>query len=151
MAIYLVQHGKSLAKDIDPERGLSDEGIAEVQKVAQLAKENKITVSAIKHSGKKRALQTAEIFCSNLTANQKTEPINGINPLDDVKLFAERLDNKSNTMYVGHLPFMEKLVSYLITGNEDHPVIKFKNGGIVCLNKENDSWIIKWAILPDLK
>ena len=26
MAIYLVQHGISLAKDIDPERGLSDEG-----------------------------------------------------------------------------------------------------------------------------
>ncbi len=37
MAIYLVQHGKSLSKDIDPEKGLSEEGISEVQRIAEVA------------------------------------------------------------------------------------------------------------------
>jgi phosphohistidine phosphatase len=37
MAVYLVQHGKSLPKDIDPERSLSDEGISEVGLIAGVA------------------------------------------------------------------------------------------------------------------
>lgn len=45
MALYLVQHGKSLPKDIDPEKRLSEEGIAEVEKIAQAAKGYKIPVS----------------------------------------------------------------------------------------------------------
>lgn len=153
MAIYLIQHGKSLPKEVNPERGLSDIGKAEIEKVAEIAKANAIKVSVIKHSGKKRALQTAEIFYSALEQVQGMEQMNGLNPLDDVKKIAENLENNNNTMYVGHLPFMEKLTSYLITGNEDKPVFKFKNGGIVCLDKDSYSkpWFIKWTLLPDLK
>ena len=38
MAVYLVQHGISLPKDVDPEKGLSKEGIAEVERIAGVAK-----------------------------------------------------------------------------------------------------------------
>jgi len=31
MALYLVQHGKSLPKDKDPQKGLSEEGIIETR------------------------------------------------------------------------------------------------------------------------
>ncbi len=34
MALYLVQHGRSLPKEKDPEQGLSGEGIAEVERIA---------------------------------------------------------------------------------------------------------------------
>ncbi len=55
-------------------------------------------------------------------------------------------------MYVGHLPFMERMASYLTTGNPDLKIFKFQNGGIVCLDKdENDQyWYIKWALMPDV-
>jgi phosphohistidine phosphatase len=49
------------------------------------------------------------------------------------------------------LPFMEKLTSYLVTGSPDRPpVLRFQNGGIVCLDldKETNSWFIKWTLFP---
>ncbi|MFO7802544.1 MAG: hypothetical protein R6V55_09645 [Desulfovermiculus sp.] len=46
---------------------------------------------------------------------------------------------------------MSKLASYLVTGNPDLAMIQFRNGGIVCLDKENevDGWIIKWTLFPN--
>ena len=53
-------------------------------------------------------------------------------------------------MLVGHLPFMEKLTSYLVTGNADKTVFKFQNGGIVCLEEdvEKNCRFIKWTLMP---
>ncbi|MFC1856495.1 phosphohistidine phosphatase SixA [Thermodesulfobacteriota bacterium] len=152
MSSYLVQHGKSLSKDVDPEKGLSDEGMAEVERIANVAKGYGIPVKAIMHSGKKRALQTAEIFAAALNPPEGLEKIDGINPLDNVAVFSETLEGRISQMLVGHLPFMEKLTSYLIAGSIDKPVFKFQNGGIVCLDKHPDTqtWVIKWTLMPNI-
>jgi len=34
MAIYLAQHGKAASKDVDPQRGLTPDGVAETDRVA---------------------------------------------------------------------------------------------------------------------
>ena len=152
MSLYLVQHGKSLPKDVDPEKGLSDEGMAEVERIASVAKEYGIPVKAIMHSGKKRALQTAEIFAAALNPMEGQEKIDGINPLDDVVVFSATLGSRQSQMIVGHLPFMERLTNYLIAGSIDKPVFKFQNGGIVCLDKHPDTqtWVIKWTLMPNI-
>ena len=152
MVLYLVQHGQSQPKEIDPEKGLSDEGRAEVELIAKVAQGYAIPVKAIKHSGKKRARQTADIFASFLQPNTKTEAIKGVNPLDDVALFAETAEDMDGQMLVGHLPFMARLTSYLITGTIDTPIFRFQNGGIVCLVKDQDAqfWIIKWSLMPKI-
>ena len=152
MSLYLVQHGKSLSKDVDPEKGLSEEGRMEVEKVADTAKFYNVKVSRILHSGKTRARQTAKIFASALGIEEKVEESSGIKPLDDVSSFAPKLEPGANIMIVGHLPFMEKLTSYLVTGSEEKTIFKFQNGGIVCLDKgpENQPWTIKWSISPHI-
>jgi phosphohistidine phosphatase len=152
MALYLVQHGKSLSKDLDPGKGLSDEGKSEVERIAGVAKGYGVHVSSIKHSGKKRARQTAEIFGSALRPEKGIEGIEGLNPLDDVMAMADTLAAGDNRMLVGHLPFMEKLTSCLITGRADTLVFKFQNGGIVCLDQEPGSraWLIRWALMPKI-
>jgi phosphohistidine phosphatase len=150
MALYIVQHGKSLPKDIDPEKGLSDEGRAEVEHIAEDAKNYGVRVTQIKHSGKKRAQQTAEIFASALTPELGVQTIDGIDPMDDVAVFSGSIDFGKDMMLVGHLPFMERLISHLITGSIERPVFKLQNGGILCLDKDqnSDSPIIKWALMP---
>ena len=45
MALFLVQHGKSLSKDKDPKKGLSEEGIAETERIAKAAKANSARAS----------------------------------------------------------------------------------------------------------
>ena len=150
MSLYLVQHGKANKKEIDPEKGLSDEGIKDVRRIADVARGYGIHISCIKHSGKKRALQTAEIFASIIGAENGIKEIAGINPKDDVIAFAEDADLVDDLMVVGHLPFMERLAAYLVIGSIERPVFKFQNGGIVCLEKNSDigSWVIKWTLMP---
>lgn len=152
MALYLAQHGRSLSRDIDPGQGLSSEGIFEVEQIANLAMKYRIHVSCVKHSGKKRALQTAEKFASALNPPLGVKKTRGLNPNDDVEPVAHELNHNENLMLVGHLPYMERLVSFLIVGDTERPVVKFQNGGIVCLDKENDgdAWYIKWTLFPKI-
>jgi phosphohistidine phosphatase len=72
--------------------------------------------------------------------------------MDDVAAFAAKIDPDENVMLVGHLPFMERITSYLITGSIDQPVIKFQNSGIVCLDRDPETqwWVIKWTLMPNI-
>jgi phosphohistidine phosphatase len=152
MALFLVQHGKSLPKEKDPNKGLSEAGIDETERIAQVAKGYGVHVSAIAHSGKTRARQTADIFASALNPEGGLQEISGLNPLDDVTAIAATLDSTEDRMLVGHLPFMERLTAYLITGSIERPVFKFQNSGIVCLDKapDTESWVIKWTLMPHI-
>jgi phosphohistidine phosphatase len=150
MALFLVQHGKSLSKEKDPDQGLSRQGIEETRAMAEMAAEQNVQVSRIIHSGKKRALQTAEIFVKALEPEAGIIKGPGLAPLDDVSVFASTLNNEETIMVVGHLPFMERLVSYLVAASADTPVIKFQNSSIVCLDMDNETeqWFIRWIQFP---
>ena len=150
MALYLIQHGKSLPKDQDPDQGLSAEGIAETERIANLAKDYGVSVSQIRHSVKTRARQTAEIFANALNPKSGILEISGIKPMDDVAEFAAGIDAVEDIMLVGHLPFMERMTAFLITGSIDRPVFKFQNSGIVCLDKDpaTQEWVILWSLMP---
>lgn len=152
MALYLVQHGQSLPKDVDPQQGLSEEGRSEAERIASVARGYSVKVSGIVHSGKKRALQTAEIFASALDVQDRLEERSGLKPLDDVAAFAADVSSKDNLMLVGHLPFMERMTSYLTTGSTENLVFKFQNGGILCLDEDMQSktWYIKWTLVPHI-
>jgi phosphohistidine phosphatase len=152
MALYLIQHGKSLSKDQDPDQGLSAEGIAETERIAKLAKDAGVAVSQIRHSVKTRARQTAEIFAGALNPKQGIREVNGIKPLDDVAAYAADIDPAEDIMLVGHLPFMERMAAFLITESIDNPVFKFQNSGIVCLDKDPQAqtWVIQWALMPKI-
>ena len=147
-----MQHGKSLSKDVDPEKGLSREGISEVQRIAEVAKGYHIAPTVIYHSGKKRARQTAEIFFEALTPSEPLQQMDGIKPLDDVTVLLEKIGAGQKVMLVGHLPFMERLCSFLVTGGIEPPVFKFQNGGIVCVEKafEAETWAIRWTLMPNI-
>jgi phosphohistidine phosphatase len=73
-----------------------------------------------------------------------------LSPQDDVADFAKKIDVSGDLMLAGHLPFMERLASFLITGVADKPVIRFQNSGIVCLDKDPgaDQWTIRWTLFP---
>ena len=152
MALYLVQHGKSLPKDVDPDQGLSEQGVAESERIAGVAKDYGVIVGHIKHSGKTRAQKTAEIFAAALNPPGGVEAVSGLKPMDDIASFAPSIDSDANTMLVGHLPFMERMTAYLVTGSADKPIFKFQNSGIVCLDKDPDSgsWIIVWTLMPKI-
>lgn len=155
MALYLVQHGLSAAKDVDPEKGLTEQGRAGSERIAEVARGYAIKVEKVVHSGKKRAEQTAKIYHETLSIDTPMEVVADIGPLDDVRIFAETFTSEKNMMVVGHLPYMERLVSFLITGSPETFVYKFQNSGIVCLDRgsgddEEKGWYIKWTLNPNI-
>ena len=150
MALYLVQHGLSLPKEEDPQKGLSEEGRDQTRRIAEVARGYQVRVSGIFHSGKARAQQTAEIFERYLAPPEGTRQRAGLKPLDDAATLAETLELKRDWMLVSHLPLMERLTSCLIIGNPTPTVFKFQNSGIVCIDEDprEGRAVIKWALMP---
>ena len=151
MRLYLVQHGEAVAKEIDPDRPLSTQGISDVTRVANFLQQSGITASKILHSGKTRARQTAEIVVHILLNNGHIKAIDGIAPNDRVETFAMTIPTlESDTMIVGHLPFMAKLAAWLVTADENQPLVTYQPGSVVCLEQdESCNWQIQWMIRPD--
>lgn len=150
MALYLVQHGAAHPGESDQERTLTDQGRRDVTRIAEVARGYRVKVNAVMHSGKTRARQTAEIFSQRLGPDIPIYVETGMGPKDDAAAFADRLDNTADRMYVGHLPFMERLTSFLVGASVERPVFRFQNGGILCLDllPETGLWIIKWSLMP---
>ena len=152
MKLYLVRHGDALPKEVDREQPLSDHGRAEVERVASFLGPAGVRIARIVHNGKLRAQQTAELLAVPVGTGQAVEPISGIAPLDPVGEFARAANTwTDDTMVVGHLPFMGKLVSRLIHGREEVPAVVYQPGTVVCLERfEDGSWSIAWMIHPGL-
>lgn len=149
MKLFLVQHGESKSEAEDPVRPLNEEGLRNVGKVATWLGKTAEKVTEIRHSGKKRAEQTATIFGHHLSPPYGVNPVSGLNPKDDILPVANMLNRQQESlMIVGHLPFLSLLASYLVTGDRHSGVVGFQNAGIVCLTREEEKWWVKWIITP---
>jgi phosphohistidine phosphatase SixA len=55
-------------------------------------------------------------------------------------------------MIVGHLPFLEKLASFLICGDEGAKAVMFRYSAILWLEKkESGRWGVDRVIKPEMK
>jgi phosphohistidine phosphatase len=150
MKLYLIQHAKAASKETDPQRPLTERGRRDIQKVAVFIRPLKLSVDSLWHSGKKRAAQTAEVLAETVEVKKGTIVHDDLGPNDNVvKIRDELASTKQDTMIVGHLPFLSKLASLLLTGSESANTVVFKNGSIVCLTKDN-WWQIEWMVIPEL-
>lgn len=152
MKVYLVQHGEACAKEVDPDRPLTDQGKADIERLAAFLKRAGIQVERVIHSGKLRAAQTAERLAHAIAAGGELESCTLINPNDNPKTFDWQSDSRDrDTLVVGHLPFMARLVSHLLIEDENRLITAWQPGSIVCLQREDaGSWRINWMIRPEL-
>ena len=153
MKLYLIQHGEAKSEVEDPERSLTSRGEKEVTSVSRVASGLNTKPSKVYHSGKMRAKQTAEIIANGLKiSNPSVQSVQGLNPNDEIRPWAERISKeKEDLMLVGHLPFLERLTSFLLCGNENARLVLFRYGAIVCLNqKEDKGWAIRWILTPEM-
>jgi len=153
MRFYLVQHGEAKAETEDPERSLTERGIEEVKRISRKVKAIAIHPAKIYHSGKMRAKQTAETLANGLKPfNVPVESVQGLNPNDDIRPWASRIFKENeDLMIVGHLPFLEKLCSFLLAGDENGRLVLFRYGAIVCLEqKEDKRWAVTWVLTPEM-
>lgn len=148
MPICFVQHGSALPEQVDPNRPLSEEGRKEVERVAAHLRKVGVSAKKVFHSGKTRAKETAQILAGQI-GDGSIHEVPGMNPNDPVVAFAAGLKD-DHTMYVGHLPHLGKLVSYLVADNENAGVVKFVNGGVVSVERDSTGHYIEWYLKPSL-
>ena len=152
MKLYLVQHGQACSKDVDPNRPLTEQGKADVNRLAVFLRKSGVSVERIIHSGKLRASQTAERLVNAIAAGTVPEVSDVINPNDDPAQFAQlSFSWGGDTLIVGHLPFMAKLVSQLTLRNTQTVFTEFTPGSAVCLERHEDNrWSLNWMVRPEV-
>ena len=152
MHLYLAQHGHAVNKQDDPLRPLSEAGVRDVTHVAQQLGASSVQLVRVWHSGKLRAEQTAALLAKQVLPKGEPEQTDGIAPNDSVEEFIADIDVwQEDTLVVGHLPFMSRLVSRLMTGDAEHECVRFTPGTVVCLERiAPDLWVLAWMLRPEL-
>ena len=158
MLLYLVRHGKATSEQENPKRPLSKVGRQEVTQIAEYLKTKNIEVDAIWHSNKERAIETAHMIAEALERKELCEARDGFNPNDPVQKIGDEItgmavseDGQEGLLIVGHLPFVAKLVSYLLTGNMTARLIEFQSAGVACLKADEEGkWSFEWAVHPGM-
>lgn len=152
MRLYLVRHANAVSSEVDSQRPLSERGREDIGKVAEFLKPLGLGVDYLWHSGKKRAEQTAEVMAEVVEVRIELAAHSFLAPNDDVAQIKDEIETaKQDVMIVGHLPFMGKLASLLLTGNEYAAKVAFRAGGIVCLESDDrGKWLIDWMVTPQI-
>ena len=152
MKLYLARHGEAERQEVDPRLPLSKRGKKDIEMMAQFLIPLEINVSHIFHSGILRAQETAEILAQSIHSEHPLKIWSALEPLGPIAPVASDL-NGSNTdiLLVGHLPFMGKLASQLISGDENEDITVFNTGTLICLERVGSTrWILRWALCPEL-
>lgn len=151
MEVYLVQHGEAKPESEDSKRPLTDKGRAEVEYVASYIVGLGLQVNRIFHSSRLRAKQTAEIFAQHLVPAPIVLEHKGLGPSDDPHHIKRLIEQEQKSlMLVGHLPQLSRLASLLILGDPEQEVVRFSMGGVVCLGRSDNGWLMDWSIIPKI-
>jgi len=152
MRLWIVQHGDALAKNVDPDRPLSEKGRSDVERLAAHLAGCGVCVERVVHSGKARAQQTADILAVSLRASERAEAVKNLDPLDPPGPFAAECAGAAGDLLVaGHMPFVGKLVSLLVAAREDANLLGFVPGTAACLERADDgTWSVVCLLRPEL-
>ena len=151
MRLYLVQHGDSLPKDVDPDRPLSDRGRADIQRLTEWLSSHNVQIAQILHSGKTRAKETAEILRPLLMSPSQIYEGQGLAPNDSPEAFLHQLrDAEKDTLIAGHMPFVARTVSQALTGAPDRQLVEFVPGSVVGIERSDGaSWCLFMFARPE--
>jgi phosphohistidine phosphatase len=150
--LYLIHHAEAKPEEEDPNRPLTEKGWADARRVAaHVVGRGVIHVQRIIHSGRLRARQTAEAWAEHLSPVEIISA-DGLEPVADPATWANRLQQSTeDMMLVGHLPYLERLVSRLLVGDPARRVVEFRNAGAVCLERGEDGrWVVRWSLMPEV-
>ena len=151
MKLYLVQHADALPKSENPERPLSEQGVADAVRMAAYLESVGVRVDEVVHSGKKRAEETANILGGAIWPGNSTLEMESLGPNDSTDhLYHGAQASGGDICVVGHMPFMGRIAARLLTGAEDGMNIGFTPGSVVCLERDDigqagpTGWHLKW-------
>src|SRR5690349_9731017 len=120
MKLYLLRHADSTLSENDDQRPLSKTGCEDIIRLSKFLSSLNIKVDRVLHSLKLRTKQTAEILMSSIASTTPPESRVELDPLSSSSIICNQIDTwNGDSLVVGHMPFMGKLVANLVTHNEE--------------------------------
>jgi phosphohistidine phosphatase len=141
----LVHHGDAETEDVDPRRPLSDHGRREVERLAAEAATRGARPSAVWHSGKLRARQTAEAFWRTCNALGDLSMSRDLQPDDRPEWMMNRLRSEARDVLIaGHFPHLPRLLRLML----NDAGAAFPPHGVVALVTDDSGtrWREVWRI-----
>lgn len=152
MKLYCMRHGEALPVETNPECPLSAHGREDVVRIARYLTRQGVDIKHIYHSNKLRAQQTAEIMAHSVNPDEITQCQFELDATQDLDPMLSILAHcQQSTLLVGHLPFLPKLISQLVLGNEDELLVSMPPATIICLTPQDPKkWVIEWMLTPSI-
>jgi len=152
MRVYIVRHADANSKAEDPQRHLSEAGLAQARGMADFLRPLGLAVGAVWHSTKARAAETAACLADAVAAEDGCVARDDLAPKDPVDPVARAIRKADrDVMLVGHLPFVASLASKLLAGDASAAGVHFPPAGILCLEREaGEGWRVAWMVTPAL-
>lgn len=144
MNLFLVHHAPALEPHVDASQPLSTPGRRHAERLASAAAARAMKPSAIWHSGKLRARQTAEVLLLACNPFASFKMMRGLGPADSPDFMADLLRHEdADTMVVGHLPSLSLIASRLLRQPTDMPL-----HGLLWLAKTDAEVVIRERLVP---
>lgn len=162
MRLFLIRHAHALDLKVDAERPVSPRGQVITRLVSAHFKANGLlNPKQFWHSPRRRAFETAADMVSQLGLASPLVETDGLDPLDDPNIIAERLRIYPNThdiAMVGHQPHLSQLASLLVTDSARANLFHFKKNAVLSLRRTDDAhpksqrprWRVAWHFSPEM-
>lgn len=158
MNLYLLRHGLAVEPGEhnftkDSERPLTTKGKDKLAKITDAMRKLDLCFEVILCSPYVRARQTAEIVADASDARRRIEITEALTPSGNAKKLIEIINNlvSQEILLVGHEPFMSELISLLIAGTTNVPIV-MKKAGLCKLSAESlhhgKCATLEWLVTP---
>src|SRR5205823_4677246 len=132
--------------DVDPQRPLSREGRAHVERIAAGAAARGAKPAVVWHSGKLRAKQTAEAFWRACNPLAEFSATRDLQPDDPPEWIAQRLVGETREVLIaGHFPHLPRVLMLLTLSRDERA---FPPHGLVALQSDDEgkNWKEMWRL-----
>ena len=150
--VALVRHARAVSTTEDPARPLSPLGRREAEQMATWLAGLGLRFDVVRHSGKLRARQTAEVFAARLgLGGGRLAQVQGLDPHADPVSAAEGLRrDPQSVVVVGHLPLLGRLAADLVGCPGYELPIRYDGATVVLLSRCGNGYQLLGLASPAL-
>ena len=147
MKLWIARHGEADADGSDDLRALTRRGSDAIDELARAAAARGWRPAIIRHSGKRRAVETARILNKHLGGALVAEALKLLLPDSDPDALLTWIDEQSqDLLLVSHLPLVARIAEAL---DADLPGGRFPPGTILAFERGNGRWIHTGRLASD--
>ena len=150
-----MQHGQALSEEQDPQRHLSPEGKAQIERTAIALKKMSVSLDLIISSPKARATESAKIIADTLSYPlneiEITDTLTPNSSPEDFINFLAGFKDRERVFVAGHLPSLHNIALWLLCESCNINV-KFEMGGVLRIDVERlptRQGILQYYLLPE--